>query len=389
MSRSSPPRLLTLILLAGLATLSLTLIVPSVAGIAVALGVETGTASLLVAGYLAVTAAIQIVAGPLSDRYGRRPVLLAALGVFAAASVGAALAQDFAVLLACRLLQGAVTTAWVVALAAIRDTRPADQAAGMIGTVSMAMAVAPMLGPMVGGLLDAAYGWRAGFWLFAVLGAGVLALSWADFDETRQQGSEGPGLRAAWPTLLGARLFWGHAVCMAASTAAFYAFLSGSPAIARGVLEVRPEVLGLWVGSITGGFLTGSFLAARLAERVGAIGLMLAGRAVACAGLTAGLVCLAFGVVTPLTVFGATVWVGVGNGLTMPGTSAGAMSVRPELAGSASGLSGALTVAFGAVISGLTGAVVGATDVATLLGIMLACSALGGLAALSVRRAAG
>ncbi|MEL6220084.1 MAG: Bcr/CflA family drug resistance efflux transporter, partial [Pseudomonadota bacterium] len=96
-----------------------------------------------------------------------------------------------------------------------------------------------------------------------------------------------------------------------------------------------------------------------------------------------------FGVVTPVTVFGATVWVGVGNGLTMPGASAGAMSVRPGLAGSASGLSGALTVAFGAVISGLTGAVVGATDVTTLLGIMLACSALGGLAALAVRRAVG
>jgi len=129
----------------------------------------------------------------------------------------------------------------------------------------------------------------------------------------------------------------------------------------------------------------GSYLSGRLAARHSLTAMMLGGRIVACLGLILGLLVLAWGVVHELTLFGACMCVGIGNGITMPSASSGAMSVRPTLAGSASGLSGALTVAVGAAIAALTGAILTAHNAAFgLLGMMLVSSALGLAAALHV-----
>lgn len=379
----SPPALTTLYLLAAMSPLTLNMIVPSLANIADDLRADYAVISLALGGYLAVTALVELAVGPLSDRVGRRPVLLGALAVFTAASVGCALAQSAAAFLAFRMLQAGAISGYVLSMAIVRDTHDGAAVAGLLGRIGMAMALAPMLGPLLGSVLDAALGWRAVFLVYVALGAGLLWLTWFDLGETVRRPSsaldpEDRKLRR----LLGAPLFWCYALCTSASIGAFYVFLAGAPLVATAVFGITTATLGLVVGSITAGFLFGSFLTARLARRYPQTSLMLAGRIVACTGLLIGLAMLGVGVETPLAYFGCTVFVGVGNGLTTPNSNAGAMAIYPRLAGSAAGITGALTLAGGALMATLTGVVLSQSPSPQgLLALMLATSFAGLLAA--------
>lgn len=384
---TTPPRPATLVLLTGLSLASLNLFLPSLPDIGQSLAAPYALVALSIGGYLAVTAALQLVMGPLSDRHGRRPVLLVSLALFALASVGCALATEIWTFLAFRMLQGAVIAGAVLSRAIVRDMMPPREAASLLGYISMAMAVAPMLAPVLGGALDQAFGWRAGFWAFAAMGAGLLALCWTDLGETNASPSATLGAQfRAYPELVRSRRFWGHALCLTFSIGAFYVFLAGAPLVAGRLFGLSPAGLGALLGSITAGFAVGSFLSGRLAARHALTTMMIAGRLVACAGLVAGLVLLAAGVEHVATLVGAVMLVGLGNGLTVPSATAGALSVRPGLAGSAAGLSGALTVGGGAILTAATGAVVGGSSGAvTLLGAMLLSTLLGLGAALGVR----
>ncbi len=382
----TPPRRFTLVLLSGLAIVSLNMFLPSLSSIAETFRADYALVNLSIAGYAAMTAVLQLVMGPLSDRFGRRPVILAALLIFSAASVGCLLADDIWTFLLFRMLQGAVIAGHTVSLAVIRDSWPAQKAASVMGYVAMAWAVAPLLAPMVGGTLDALFGWRASFWAFLGLGAAVFALCWSDLGETNKTPSATfTDQVQTYPALFRSRRFWGYALCTAFSLGAFYTFLSGAPLVARTVFGMPPASVGVAIGTITGGFILGSFLSGRFAAHHALTTMMIAGRLIACAGMVVGLAFLAAGVVHPVTLFGACVFVGIGNGLTMPSSNAGAMSVRPKLAGSASGLSGALAVAGGAVMSALTGAILTDQNAAfALLGMMLLSASLGLAAALYV-----
>jgi len=181
----TPPHLLTLILLTGFSPLSLNMFMPSLANIADDLLTDYATVSLSISGYLAITAVIQLIIGPLSDRIGRRPVLLAAVFVFTCASVGCILAQDIRTFLFFRMLQGGMTAGYTLSMAIVRDTRSERQAASLIGYIGMSMAIAPMLGPVLGGLLDTAFGWRANFVFYAVSGFILFAFCWFDLGETK------------------------------------------------------------------------------------------------------------------------------------------------------------------------------------------------------------
>lgn len=385
-SAITPPRLLTLVLLSGLSVVSLNMFLPSLSNIAEEFQADYALVNLSIAGYAGMTAVLQLVMGPLSDRFGRRPVILAGLVIFSLASLGCLLAANIWTFLLFRMMQGAIISGYTVSLAVIRDSTHAQRAASVMGYVAMAWAVAPMLGPMFGGALDELFGWRASFWAFLGFGVAVLGLCWIDLGETNKTPSETFMKQfQIYPELFRSRRFWGYALCMAFSTGAFYAFLGGAPLVATAVFEMSPATLGFYMGTITAGFVLGSFLSGRFAARHALTTMMIAGRFAACAGLILGLAFLAAGVVHVVTLFGACVFVGVGNGLTMPSTSAGAMSVRPTLAGSASGLSGALTVAGGAVMSAITGAILTVENAAyALLGMMLLSSLLGLAAALYV-----
>ena len=384
---NSPPSFPTLVLLTALATLSLNMFLPSLSNMAADFGVDYALVNLAIAGYLAITAVLQLIIGPLSDRFGRRPVMLGALAIFCVASLGCMLATDIRIFLAFRILQGAIIAGWAVSQAVIRDTFPPQEAASRLGYVAMAMAVAPMLGPILGGGLDELFGWRASFLTFAVIGSIALLLGWVDLGETNKQRS--PTFAAQlklYPELLGSGRFWGYALCTAFSTSAFYAFLSGVPLVAQSVLDLSPARLGVAMGSITAGFFLGSFLAGRYARRYQLTTMMIVGRLVACTGLSVGLALFAVGIVNAASLFGSTIFVGLGNGITMPSSNTGAVSVRPDLAGTAAGLTGAMTVGIGAILTSITGTLLTPEyGHAQLVGVMFACSAIGLFAAIAVR----
>lgn len=380
----TPPAPTTLFMLAALPPLTLNMIAPSLANIATDLQVGYATISLALGGYLAVTALAELAIGPLADRIGRRPVLLAALAIFTIGSIGCAFAPSAAMLLGFRMLQAGAIAGFVLSLAIVRDIEDGPNVARRLGRIGMVMAIAPMLGPVLGSLLDAAVGWRAVFGLYAVVGVGLLWRVWVDLGETLPSptGDDDPS-ESKTARLFGEPLFWSYALCTAFSTGAFYIFIAGAPLIAVAAFGITTAQLGVFVGSITAGFLIGSFLTARLVPRLAPDSVMLAGRLIASAGMLAGLAILAAGIATPITYFGCTILVGLGNGLTMPNANAGAMSVRPNLAGSAAGVTGALTLAGGAALTSLTGLVLTRDAAPAALLVLMLLSSVAGLVAAS------
>lgn len=381
------PGLPTLILLTAVSILTLNMFLPSLGHMAEDFAVDYSLVNLSVGGYLAVTAVLQVIMAPLSDRYGRRPVLLVSISLFTLASLGCFLAQDIWVFLAFRMLQGAIITATALSRAAVRDMYEPNEATSVLGTITMVMAIAPMLGPSVGGVLDQWLGWRASFAAFTLMGLALGVLTWVDFGETNLTPSE-TFLKQfqAYPELLGSRRFWGYSLCQAFSVGAFYSFIAGAALVAAANFDLTTAQVGIGIGSITGGFAFGNFLSSRMAKTRALSTMMILGRLTAFGGLVLGLLFLAAGVVSVYTYFGCVIFVGLGNGLTLPACTVGAMSVRPRLAGSAAGLSGALMVAGGAVLTTLTGAVLTPQNAAWMvLAIMLASAFLGLLTAYYVR----
>lgn len=384
---SSPPSLVTLVFATAISVLSLNMFLPSLARMAGDFQVDYALVNLSVAGYLAVSAVLQLIMGPLSDRFGRRPVLLICMSVFVAASVGCVLAESIWAFLGFRLLQAAVVAGPVLSNAAIRDMYLPNEAASKLGYVAMAMALAPMLGPMLGGALDSLFGWRAGFVLYSTLGAGMLLLLWVDMGETNtNRSSTFTAQLREYPHLFRSRRFWGYALCASFSIGGFYSFITGAPLVAAAWFDLSPAMLGLGIGIITGGFMVGNFITGRIAAKTPLTTMILIGRIVASTGPLLGLLLFLADLGSVWVFFGSAIFVGFGNGLTNANASAGLMSVRPKLAGSAAGLSGAMIVALGAVLTSLTGLWVSPENGPFLvLGMMWACSFAGLLAVVYVR----
>ena len=184
LDRTTPPHIVTLVLLAGVSAMSMSVFLPSLPRMTEEFGTSYGVMQLSVSLYLACTALLQIVIGPVSDRYGRRPVVLGALAIFVLATIGCWLSTSAEMFLTFRMIQAAVAVGMVLSRAIVRDCVPQDEAASMIGYVTMGMSLVPMFAPMVGGLLDEAFGWRTTFLFTALCGAGLMALCWVDQGET-------------------------------------------------------------------------------------------------------------------------------------------------------------------------------------------------------------
>ncbi|MCB1397100.1 MAG: multidrug effflux MFS transporter [Rhodobacteraceae bacterium] len=382
----TPPHLATLVLLTASSMLTLNMFLPALPAMTLDLQTRAGVMALAVSGYMLLSAVLQLVMGPISDRLGRRPVLLVALSVYTVASLGCTLASDIRLFLAFRVLQSVVIAASILSSAIVRDLYPPREAASRMGTISAAMALAPMLGPMLGGFLETAVGWRAIFVLYTALGALALALVWVDLGETRTPGRH--RARAAdYRALLSAPAFWAYALCAGFSVGAFFIFISGIPYIASHVFGLSAALTGLGLGSITGGYMLGATVTSRLVSRFGIARFLLAGRLTPTLSLSVGLVLVLAGAVHPLVLFGTTLFVGFGNGLTIPNANAGALSVHPDLAGTAAGLNGALSVTVGAGLTWLTALVIETAGTPqALLAMMLVCVLISLAAALVANR---
>jgi DHA1 family bicyclomycin/chloramphenicol resistance-like MFS transporter len=381
---SKLPRRLLLLLIAmtAIGPLSLNILVPAVPGLVLALGTDTATVQLTISLYLLGLATAQLVLGPLSDRFGRRPVVLAGLALTAISSTLAIATSSIAGLIISRIVQSVgASVGIVIGRAIIRDLVDRERTAATIGIVTTAMVIAPMLAPFVGGVLDTVFGWEAIF--IFVAASSALVFLWAAWTlpETRKQ-TIGAPRRQFWPDLrllLGNRQFIAYVLASTLASGSFFVFLGGAPHVTVTMMGRSSAEYGAWFMFNSIGYMSGTFLAARLSVRYGLDRIITWGmllQVVVCAG--AAVLAYSFFYLGPAVIFLPQLLISLGNGMVIPNSVAGAVSVRPEVAGTASGITGFVQMAFGAGIAQLAATLVaGATTGLPLPVTMLMISMLG------------
>ncbi|SEQ24590.1 MFS transporter, DHA1 family, bicyclomycin/chloramphenicol resistance protein [Thalassovita taeanensis] len=361
-----------------MSALAMNIFLPSLPGMALYFDVDYAFMQLSVALFLCVNATLQIFVGPLSDKYGRRPLVLWGIALFCVATLGCLLSTSGQMFMMFRMMQAAIAVAIVLSRAVVRDMVPQDQAASMMGYVTMGMSLVPMLGPALGGYLDLYFGWKSNFVLLLIAGIVLFALCWRDLGETAAKSSNTIGQQfREYPELLKAPRFWGYCLALALSSGAFFAYLGGAPYVGTRIFGLSPNHLGIYFATPGIGYFIGNFISGKFSARFGVNRMVTWGTVVVTSGLALALMLSYAGIRNPEVFFGSMVFVGLGNGIAIPNATAGMLSVRPHLAGTASGLGGAIMIGGGAALSALAGALLkpGSTEF-TLLWIMLITSAL-------------
>ncbi|MBH61557.1 MAG: multidrug transporter [Alphaproteobacteria bacterium] len=349
------PPLAILVVIAGLGPTSLNIFLPSMPGMMRVYDTGYDTVQLTLTFYLVGLAAAQLVYGPLSDRIGRRPALLIGLVLYVIGSVACVAAPTIEKLIAGRVLQAVGGCSGIVmSRAIIRDVYERGRAASILAYVTMAMVVAPLMAPTVGGFLDDWFGWRAGFVLMVVVGVLTLAACFLLLHETHTPSRETAPHREVMSgalELLGQRRFHGYAFQVAFNSGVFYSFIAGAPYVMIELLNRTASEYGIWFAVASSVYMGGNFIAARISERVGSDRMITIGTTISLIGVfTLGAFYLN-GLVLPVTLFGCMSIVAFGNGMGIPNGILGAVSVDPARAGTASGLSGFSQMAVGAGLS--------------------------------------
>ena len=352
----TPPHIITLSLAAAVNPLAMNVYLPSLASITDHFQTDAATVQLSVSLFLGATGIFQVLIGPLSDKFGRRPVLMLLFMVALLSTLGCIFAPNIETFLFARVIQAAAAAGIVLSRAIVRDMYDSKQAASVIGYVTMGMTVAPMLGPAIGGFLSEGFGWQASFWLIFVFTTLVMIVAWFDLGETNKNiGASMSETFKAWPRIVTSHRFWGYALCCAFSSASFFAFLGGGPLIAIEYYNLTPSSVGLYFFFVAVGYMFGNFLTGRFSERIGINRMMFAGNLVIVGGLAMGFLLTTLFPYSPLAFFASLFFLGLGNGITLPNANAGIVNVRPENAGAASGLGGGLQIGGGALFAGMVG----------------------------------
>jgi len=341
------PSVWLLAALVSLGPLSTDLYLPALPAIAAAFETDAAGVQWTLSGFLLGFAPAQLLYGPFADRFGRRPAMAVGLAIYLAATLGCALAPGLGWLVAARVVQAIGSCGGpVVARAIVRDTTDPPRAAAVFATIAGLMALAPAAGPVLGGLVVALAGWRAAFWLLALLG-GAIALAAARFlPETApaldRAALDPARLVAAYAALLRHRGFLAHAAIATFTYTGLFCFISGSSHVAQSGLGLGPQGYGLLFAAAVGGYIAGSALARRFSPRLGVHPMLRLG-----VGL-----CVAFGWAGPaaLALFGSSiatitlpmVFYMTAFALAQPNAQSGAVAPFPHMAGRASALLGFL-----------------------------------------------
>jgi DHA1 family bicyclomycin/chloramphenicol resistance-like MFS transporter len=349
--------------LTAVGPLSTDMYLPSLPDIGRDLGASTSQVQLTISAFLIGFACGQILYGPVSDRHGRKPVLLAAVGLFCAATLACMLATSIEMLIVARVLQAlGGSGAVVVTRAVVRDLYSGARAGRELSMISSVMGVAPVLAPMIGGSLQTAFGWRSMFAVLAVAGIAALTVVWTLLPETLKKPDEetsASSMLQSYRIVVSNRTFRAYLGLGAFSYAGLFAWISGASFVLQDLYGLTPFVFGFVFAIATFGYFSGTTIAARIVPRFGldvTIGIGSAvcalGGVMACAAVALGLTS-SLSLVIPVAIFLA------GFGMVLPQSIAGAITPFPERAGAASSL-------FGFVQQ--TGAAICGAVVASLLG---------------------
>lgn len=358
-----PPALFLLIVLVAVSQIGVAIYTPSIPAMARAFRTDLMTIQLTMTVFLAGVAVSQLFVGSLSDRYGRRPVMLWGVGLFTASSFAAALAPTIELLLAARLAQATGASVGVVlARAIVRDCYAPAERMKRMAYIGVAAGLTPALSPSLGGVLQVWFGWQANFFAMAIIGASGLGLAAVLLRETlpaeKRVGGGNGDMRRAFGTLLGDTRFLAYTAVNAASTATFFMFITGAPIVLIGFNGITPDIYGLYALAMPSGFVLGNLLSSRISGRLGMDRTIYLGN-----GCSTLFMIVMLGIVLAGYQNGAVFFIpihlmGWGNGLIIPNGFAGAVAGDPRIAGAASGLSGFLQMTAGAAATLLVGLVV-------------------------------
>jgi DHA1 family bicyclomycin/chloramphenicol resistance-like MFS transporter len=382
------PSLALLAAVAAIGFCALHIVVPAMPLLAEAFDDSPARVQLVLTLYLAGIGAGQLVYGPVSDRFGRRPVVIAGLIVFLAGTLLCGLAPSLTALIAGRLLEALGACAGIVlGRAIIRDVYEREAAARGLAIVMMAMSIVPGISPAIGAYLTEFVGWRATFAALGVFGAIVLALTVTRLGETNINPVrlDFVGMLRSSLSLLRSRAFVCFALCSACTTASWFTFIASAPQVLADAGE-PPSTYGLMILLPMATYMLGNAIAARFALRLGSLKLLLIGRLIALSAAVA----LALGYVGA----GLGAWVlflpvalcEIGDGLSQPAVMAAGLSIQPRLAGTASGLMGFVQMTAAAIGSFIV-AILPYSLAASMIAVFGGLIAVGlGLAVLALRQ---
>ncbi len=379
MQKLGKPLLFLLIAVAAIGPLTLNGVLPATSAIMADLSTRYELAQMVLTVFLAANLLSQLVLGPAADTYGRRPVMLFSLLVFIIGSLVCATAGSIEVLLAGRFVQGVGGAVCVfLPRTIVRDIYSQGKAASMIGYMTTAMMVAPLFGPAVGGWVTDNTSWRFMYGGLAGLTSLLFLACWRYQRETLgnasingQVGSQSTFFSSSL-TLLRHKGFVACTCMLAGAVGVYYGFLSGAPYIAMESRGMSASSYGIWFAMVAIGYLTGNLVAGRFSEKVGVERMLLLGFLPFVTGLV--LFWLLLPLQHPLALFLPMMIVAFSNGMSLPSMITLAMSFRPELSASASGLAGSVQTAFGVVLSVAMGYLLPSADI--WLFILLSLSAL-------------
>lgn len=373
MSASLPLAVLITALVA-LGPLSTDFYLPALPAIGEAMGADVANTQLTLSVFLFGFAAGQLAYGPLSDRFGRRPVLLFGVVLYALASVACTLATSIEALIAARFLQALGACAGpVLGRAIVRDVYGPHDAARMLSYIGTAMALAPLLGPVLGGWLTVWSGWRAtfvfltGYSLLLVLG---LCFVLRETNAHRDAAATSPArMWHNFLTLLRDRRYRGVLLCNALAYSGLFAFISASPFVFINMFGFSPQQMGLAFGAMVSGYMCGSTASGRLSRRFGPERLLHRGAVLSVVAGAAMLALALAGVHHPLAVMVPMWFSAAAIGLTMPNAAAIGLANYPHMAGSAASLMGFSQMGLAALAGIFVGHALGDTVVPMALAI--------------------
>lgn len=346
---------LAMITLTG--TLAMHIFVPALPLVAQHFAVSGSTAQLTLSAYIVGLAVAQIVYGPLSDHFGRRPVLLAGMTIYAVAGLCALVSISIEMLIAMRFFEALGGGAGLVlGRAIIRDGSSGHEAARRLSLLNLIVMAGPGLSPVVGAGLASVAGWRAIFVVLGLLGALNLYMVWRYLPKTSKAAPQAPGLLLQnYGRLLRSPRFVGYVLGGSCATTAIYAFVGAAPFIFVEQLHRPTQEVGLYLSLNFLGTWLGSLAASRLAGRAPMRVLLIGGNLISVIG---ALTFLALVVGDRLSVAGTVLpmmLLSFGAGIASPMALSEALAVNPAVAGSASGIYGAVQMAFGALCAALSG----------------------------------